>query len=126
LVLFSGVHAFKLNVGYLGVGITNGTVEFLNRWLAVELAPIRVNAVSPGVIDTGAWDSLGDDGKQEYFKHIAEGNPVGRIGTPDDIASRAVRDDQYIPNRYDAESGRRRAADRGSVLRWPQWAGLFR
>jgi NAD(P)-dependent dehydrogenase (short-subunit alcohol dehydrogenase family) len=55
-VLFSGVHAFRLNVGYLGVGITNGAVDFLTRWLAVELAPIRVNAISPGVIDTGAWD----------------------------------------------------------------------
>jgi NAD(P)-dependent dehydrogenase (short-subunit alcohol dehydrogenase family) len=85
-VLFSGVHAFKLNVGYLGVGITNGAVDFLTRWLAVELAPIRVNAISPGVIDTGAWDSLGNDGKQEYFKHIAAGNPARRIGTPDDVA----------------------------------------
>jgi NAD(P)-dependent dehydrogenase (short-subunit alcohol dehydrogenase family) len=62
LVVFSGVHAFKLNVGYLGVGITNGAVDFLTRRLAVELAPIRVNAISPGVIDTGAWDSLGDEG----------------------------------------------------------------
>ena len=86
LVLFSGVHAFKHNVGYLGVGITNGAVDFLTRWLAVELAPIRVNAISPGVIDMGAWDALGDDGKRDYFKHIAAGNPAGRIGTPDDIA----------------------------------------
>lgn len=85
-VLFSGVHAFKHNVGYLGVGITNGAVDFLARWLAVELAPIRVNAVSPGVIDTGAWDALGGDGKRDYFRHIADGSPVGRIGTTDDIA----------------------------------------
>lgn len=85
-VLFSGVHAFKLNVGYLGVGITNGAVDFLTRWLAVELAPIRVNAISPGVIDTGAWDSLGDDGKRDYFKYIAGSNPAGRIGSPDDVA----------------------------------------
>jgi NAD(P)-dependent dehydrogenase (short-subunit alcohol dehydrogenase family) len=85
-VLFSGVHAFKLNVGYLGVGITNGAVDFLARWLAVELAPIRVNAISPGVIDTGAWDAMGEDGKRDYFKHIAAENPAGRIGTPDDIA----------------------------------------
>jgi len=90
IVLFSGVHAFKLNVGCLGVGITNGAVDFLTRWLAVELAPIRVNAISPGVIDTGAWDSLGDDGEREYFKHIAAGNPAGRIGTPDDIADAAL------------------------------------
>jgi NAD(P)-dependent dehydrogenase (short-subunit alcohol dehydrogenase family) len=86
-VLFSGVHAFKLNVGYLGVGITNGAVDFLTRWLAVELAPIRVNAISPGVIDTGAWDAMGEDGKRDYFKHIAAKNPAGRIGTTDDIAS---------------------------------------
>ena len=57
IVLFSGVNAFKVNVGYLGVAITNGAVDFLTRSLAVELAPIRVNAISPGVIDTGAWDS---------------------------------------------------------------------
>ena len=86
-VLFSGVHAFKLNVGYLGVGVTNGAVDFLTRWLAVELAPIRVNAVSPGVIDTGAWDAMGEDGKRDYFEHIAANNPTGRIGAPDDIAS---------------------------------------
>jgi NAD(P)-dependent dehydrogenase (short-subunit alcohol dehydrogenase family) len=86
-VLFSGVHAFKHNVGYLGVGITNGAVDFLTRWLAVELAPIRVNAISPGVIDTGAWDAMGADGKRDYFEHIAAHNPTGRIGTPDDIAA---------------------------------------
>jgi NAD(P)-dependent dehydrogenase (short-subunit alcohol dehydrogenase family) len=86
-VLFSGVHAFKHNVGYLGVGITNGAVDFLTRWLAVELAPIRVNAISPGVIDTGAWDAMGDNGKRDYFQQIAAHNPTGRIGTPDDIAA---------------------------------------
>ena len=86
-VLFSGVHAFKHNVGYLGVGITNGAVDFLSRWLAVELAPIRVNAISPGVIDTSAWDAMGEDGKRDYFEHIAAQNPAGRIGTPDDIAA---------------------------------------
>jgi NAD(P)-dependent dehydrogenase (short-subunit alcohol dehydrogenase family) len=89
-VLFSGVHAFKHNVGYLGVGITNGAVDFLARWLAVELAPIRVNAISPGVIDTGAWDALGDDGKRDYFQRVADGNPVGRIGTPEDVADAVV------------------------------------
>jgi NAD(P)-dependent dehydrogenase (short-subunit alcohol dehydrogenase family) len=86
-VLFSGVHAFKLNVGYLGVGITNGAVDFLTRWLAVELAPIRVNAISPGVIDTGAWDAMGEDAKRDYFERIAAHNPTGRIGTPDEIAA---------------------------------------
>ena len=87
IVLFSGVNAFKVNVGYLGVAITNGAVDFLTRSLAVELAPIRVNAISPGVIDTGAWDSMGEDGKRDYFEHVSAMNPAGRIGTPDDIAN---------------------------------------
>jgi NAD(P)-dependent dehydrogenase (short-subunit alcohol dehydrogenase family) len=85
-VLFSGVHAFKPKVGYLGVGITNGAVDFLTRSLAIELAPIRVNAVSPGVIDTGAWDAMGADGKRDYFEQISASNPAGRIGTTQDIA----------------------------------------
>jgi NAD(P)-dependent dehydrogenase (short-subunit alcohol dehydrogenase family) len=86
-VLFSGVNAFKVNIGYLGVAITNGAVDFLTRSLAVELAPIRVNTISPGVIDTGAWDSLGEDGKRDYFEHISCRNPARRIGTPEDVAN---------------------------------------
>jgi NAD(P)-dependent dehydrogenase (short-subunit alcohol dehydrogenase family) len=85
-VLFSGVNAFKINIGYLGVAITNGAVDFLTRSLAVELAPIRVNTISPGVIDTGAWDSLGEDGKRDYFEHVGTTNPIRRIGTPEDVA----------------------------------------
>jgi NAD(P)-dependent dehydrogenase (short-subunit alcohol dehydrogenase family) len=85
-VLFSGVHAFKVNPGYLGVAITNGAVDFLTRSLAVELAPIRVNTISPGVIDTGAWDSMGEDGKRAYFEQISASNPARRIGTPQDVA----------------------------------------
>ena len=76
-VLFSGVNAFKINIGYLGVAITNGAVDFLTRSLAVELAPIRVNTISPGVIDTGAWDSLGEDGKRDYLEHVGTTNPTG-------------------------------------------------
>jgi NAD(P)-dependent dehydrogenase (short-subunit alcohol dehydrogenase family) len=85
-VLFSGVHAFKVNVGYLGVAITNGAVDFLTRSLAVELAPIRVNTISPGVIDTGAWDAFGEDGKRNYFEHVSSNNPARRIGTSEDVA----------------------------------------
>jgi NAD(P)-dependent dehydrogenase (short-subunit alcohol dehydrogenase family) len=86
IVLFSGVNAFKVSVGYLGVAITNGAVDFLTRSLAVELAPIRVNAISPGVIDTGAWDAMGADGKRAYFDRVSSSNPAGRIGTIQDVA----------------------------------------
>jgi len=84
--LFSGVAAFKPAIGYIGVAITNGAADFLVRSLALEMAPVRVNAVSPGVIDTGIWDSLGDEGKADYFEHFRTHNPARRIGTVDDIA----------------------------------------
>jgi NAD(P)-dependent dehydrogenase (short-subunit alcohol dehydrogenase family) len=86
IMLFSGVAAAKIAVGTMAVAITNGAVEVLARSLALELAPIRVNAISPGVIDTGAWDELGDKGKAAYFDRIRSRNPAGRIGTTGDIA----------------------------------------
>lgn len=88
--LFSGVAAFKPAVGYLGVAITNGAADFLTRSLALELAPIRVNALSPGVIDTGIWDALGESGKREYFEHFRTHNPARRIGEVEDIAQAAI------------------------------------
>lgn len=86
-VIFSGVAAAKIAVGTLGVAITNGAADVLVRSLALELAPIRVNAISPGVINTGACDALGEQGKADYFAAMSARNPVGRIGTADDIAN---------------------------------------
>jgi NAD(P)-dependent dehydrogenase (short-subunit alcohol dehydrogenase family) len=90
ILVFSGVSAFKIEVGTLAVAITNGAADTLTRSLAVELAPIRVNAISPGVVDTGAWDALGDDRKAELFAHVRERNPARRIGAADDIAAAAM------------------------------------
>jgi NAD(P)-dependent dehydrogenase (short-subunit alcohol dehydrogenase family) len=85
-VIFSGVAATKIAIGTLGVAITNAAADTLARSLALELAPIRVNAISPGVIDTGAWDALGAQGKADYFTDISARNPARRIGTAEDIA----------------------------------------
>ncbi|HEY1704383.1 MAG TPA: SDR family oxidoreductase [Trebonia sp.] len=90
IVVFSGVAAAKIAVGTMGVAITNAAADTLARSLALELAPIRVNAISPGVIDTGAWDAFGSDGKAAYFADISSRNPAGRIGTADDIARAVV------------------------------------
>ncbi|MFK0220455.1 SDR family oxidoreductase [Streptomyces vinaceus] len=67
---------------------TNGALAFLVEALAVELAPLRVNAVSPGIIDSGAWDRLGKD-KAAFLRGVADRNPARRTGTPDDVV-RAV------------------------------------
>jgi NAD(P)-dependent dehydrogenase (short-subunit alcohol dehydrogenase family) len=45
-----------------------------------------VNAISPGVVDTGIRDSLGEEGKNEYFEHFRRHSPARRIGTVEDTA----------------------------------------
>jgi NAD(P)-dependent dehydrogenase (short-subunit alcohol dehydrogenase family) len=84
-VFFSGVAAAKIAVGTMGVAITNAAAGTLVRSLALELGPLRVNAISPGVIDTGAWDAFGEQGKADYFADISARNPARRIGTTQDI-----------------------------------------
>ncbi|HVV19920.1 MAG TPA: SDR family oxidoreductase [Pseudonocardiaceae bacterium] len=85
-VLFSGSSSRKPAIGMLAVAATNGAVDVVTRSLAVELAPIRVNAVSPGTIDTGAYDALGEQQKAALFEQRSATNPARRIGTADDIA----------------------------------------
>jgi NAD(P)-dependent dehydrogenase (short-subunit alcohol dehydrogenase family) len=85
-VFFSGATAVKPEIGTLAVAATNGAVDTVIRSLALELAPVRVNAISPGVIDTGAWDALGPEAKAGYFRDASARNPARRIGTADDVA----------------------------------------
>jgi NAD(P)-dependent dehydrogenase (short-subunit alcohol dehydrogenase family) len=85
-VFFSGIAAWKPAPGLSAMAIVNGAVAFMAEALAVELAPVRAVAVSPGIIDSGLWDFLGDDGKREFFATTAAANPAGRVGTPADIA----------------------------------------
>jgi NAD(P)-dependent dehydrogenase (short-subunit alcohol dehydrogenase family) len=54
--------------------------------LAVELAPIRVNAVAPGVVRTPLWDSFGDEQRQAMFDAAAQALPIGRIGEVEEVA----------------------------------------
>ncbi|MCZ4522248.1 SDR family oxidoreductase [Rhodococcus ruber] len=86
LLFFSGVAAWKPAPGLSVMATTNGAVAFLVEALAVELAPIRVNAVSPGIVDSGVWDSMGA-GKDSFFAETARANPVGRVGRPDDVVA---------------------------------------
>jgi NAD(P)-dependent dehydrogenase (short-subunit alcohol dehydrogenase family) len=89
-VFFSGHSARKSHPGMLAVGATNAAVGAVARSLAVELAPLRVNAVSPGTIDTGAYDGLGEAAKADLFAHRVAENPVGRLGTAEDVADAVI------------------------------------
>jgi NAD(P)-dependent dehydrogenase (short-subunit alcohol dehydrogenase family) len=76
--------------GTAGIAAINGAVEALVRPLAAELAPIRVNAVSPGFVDTPWWSGLPDDARRAYFAQAAQALPARRIATADDIAAAVV------------------------------------
>ncbi len=87
-LLFSGVAAWRPAPGRSVMATTNGAVAFLARALAVELAPVRVNALSPGIVDSGQWDRLGD-GKDAFLAATAAANPARRTGTPAQLSAAA-------------------------------------
>jgi NAD(P)-dependent dehydrogenase (short-subunit alcohol dehydrogenase family) len=76
----------------------NGAIEAAVPPLARELAPRRVNAVSPGVIETGWWDDLPEQDRKALFEQFAEQTPVRRNGTADDVAHAicALIENDYI------------------------------
>lgn len=82
----SGIAAYRPAPKGSVVAAINGAIESLVYALAVELAPIRVNAVSPGWVDTPIWDSVAGEGKAAALDAMAKRLPVGRIGQAGDIA----------------------------------------
>lgn len=90
IVLTSGLLADRpIRTGAMLAGAV-AAVEALVRALALELAPIRVNAVSPGLVDTPLLDAFFGEGKDEALASAAAALPTGRIGRPGDLAQ-AVR-----------------------------------
>ena len=73
--------------GTTGLAAVNGALEAAVRPLAAELAPQRVNAVSPGVVDTAWWDAVPDRDRAAIFDQTARSLPVGRVGQPADLAA---------------------------------------
>jgi NAD(P)-dependent dehydrogenase (short-subunit alcohol dehydrogenase family) len=72
--------------GTAGLAAINGALQAMVPPLAVELAPLRINAVSPGVIDTPWWDAVPDEQRRALFDGLAATTPVGRVGRPEDVA----------------------------------------
>ncbi|PRX31293.1 NAD(P)-dependent dehydrogenase (short-subunit alcohol dehydrogenase family) [Paraburkholderia sp. BL18I3N2] len=86
LTLVTAISARIANPGTAGLGAINGALESMIGTLARELAPRRVNAVSPGVIDTAWWDKFPAGVKTDLFRQQAETLPVGRVGHAEDVA----------------------------------------
>jgi NAD(P)-dependent dehydrogenase (short-subunit alcohol dehydrogenase family) len=72
--------------GTAGVAAVNGAIMCMAFTLAKELAPIRVNILSPGLVDTPAYGWMSEAEKQSFFEQMGGNLPVGRVGKPDEIA----------------------------------------
>jgi NAD(P)-dependent dehydrogenase (short-subunit alcohol dehydrogenase family) len=85
ITLTSGTAAEQPGFGALPVSIC-GAMNALTKALAVELAPIRVNAVAPGVVRTPLWGAMSEADRRQMYEQAAQQLPLGRIGEVADTA----------------------------------------
>jgi NAD(P)-dependent dehydrogenase (short-subunit alcohol dehydrogenase family) len=86
VTLTTGVAGRRPREGWTLVASVCGAMEAFTRALAVELAPIRANAVCPGVVRTELWNDMSDADRDALYRDVAQSLPVGRVGEPEDIA----------------------------------------
>lgn len=87
------IAAISSRIGASGMsllGAANAAVESLGRNLASELAPIRVNVISPGIVDTEYWAYLDPGQRHAMLQDAADKLPTGRVATAEDIATIAI------------------------------------
>src|SRR5882672_6622327 len=86
LTLVSGFLSVRPRPNSAIVSAANGALESLSRALALELAPVRVNCVSPGIIDTPIRAAMPEEARRDMLAKAAASLPVGRVGAAEDIA----------------------------------------
>ncbi|TYB63279.1 SDR family oxidoreductase [Nonomuraea sp. PA05] len=90
ITMVSAASARAALPGTAGLAAVNGAIERIVPPLAAELAPVRINAVSPGVVDTAWWSFLPEEQRRAQFEAVAGTLPAGRVGRPEDVAG-AIR-----------------------------------
>lgn len=90
ITLTSGTIAARPAPGSAVMAAGAAAIEGLTRGLAVELAPVRVNAVRPGVVRTPMWDAVPDEQRTAVFESLAARTLVGAVGTAEQIAAAHV------------------------------------
>lgn len=86
IVLTTGVAGRRPHKGWTVAASVCGTIEAMTCALAVELAPIRVNAVCPGVVRTNLWQSMSEDARERLYESVGKSLLVGRVGEACEIA----------------------------------------
>ena len=85
IVLVSGFPARRPRPGYVAIGSVGGAVEAFVRGIAAELAPRRINIVSPGIIDTPMF-AVDGEARAAFLGNATAGQPIPRAGTADEVA----------------------------------------
>ena len=98
ITLITAMSATAVMPGTSGLGAINGALEIMVPILAKELKPLRVNAVSPGLIDTPWWDFLPAGVRQQVFTDFSAQVGVGRVGRAEEVAAtvRFILETEYI------------------------------
>ncbi len=89
-LFLSGVVGWQPKPGTVVKGTANAALAALVTHLAVELAPLRVNALAPGITDSGAWDGLPPDRRRALYDGAAARSLAGRVGTLQDVGEAAL------------------------------------
>jgi len=86
VTFFSGLAAYRPAPGTTIVAALNAALEGFAMALALEVKPVRVNVISPGVVDTPTWSFLSEQDRAGLFEQVGSGLPGGRVGHADDLA----------------------------------------
>jgi NAD(P)-dependent dehydrogenase (short-subunit alcohol dehydrogenase family) len=89
-LFFSGIVGWQPKPGTVVKGAANAALAALVTHLAVELAPLRVNAIAPGITDSGTWDRLPDERRRALYDGAAARSLAGRVGTLDDVTDTSL------------------------------------
>ena len=90
LTLVSGFLSVRPRPNSAIVSAANAALESLSRALALEMAPLRVNCVSPGIIDTPIRAAMPEAARKEMLAKTAAGLPAGRVGEGEDVALQII------------------------------------
>jgi NAD(P)-dependent dehydrogenase (short-subunit alcohol dehydrogenase family) len=90
ITLITAISSVAQKAGTSGLAAINGALELMVPILAQELQPIRINAVSPGVVDTPWWSFAPEEAKQQAFQQLTGNIPAGRVARAEEIADAIV------------------------------------
>jgi NAD(P)-dependent dehydrogenase (short-subunit alcohol dehydrogenase family) len=98
VILTSGTAAYRGGAGWFLGSAASGAIVSAARSLAVELAPIRVNVVAPGVVRSPLWNGLPQADREAMFESVGARLPLGRVAEVEDVAKAFIHlmDNDYL------------------------------